>query len=116
MLLKQAEKLTNNSVVYDILHREYNVIGYRCFFDDGKLSEVNFRLQNHNISTIDVSYKYLYTDLNDLSDAELEFYRFIKNHKLSLPIEIMPHDQLNSILDCFLYGFNKGHEIGQRKL
>lgn len=116
MLPQQAEKLTTTSLVYDILHREYAIIGYKYCFDDSKLKDIIFQLKNESISTIDVSYKYLYTDLNDLSDAELEFYRFIKNHKLSLPIEIMPLDELNAILECFMYAYNKGYETGKRKL
>jgi hypothetical protein len=115
MLIQQAEKLRNNDIVYDILQREYRIIGYKFKYDDGKLSDMFFELQNsEGLRFPNTNYRYLYTSLEELSDPELAFAEFVQIKKTSyLPIDLMQLEQLNDVFESCRYGFYKGYEAGQ---
>lgn len=113
MLIHQAEKLSNNDIVYDVLQRKYAIIGYGVSYNDGKLDRVYFDIQNieNGLKSIKVDYQYLYTSLDELSDPDIEFYHFVSNktHHI-LPVYLMPLDQLNSLLEYFNGGFMRGFQ------
>lgn len=110
MLIHQAQQLKNNSIVYDILHREYRIIGYSFQYSDGLLSNILFQLKNIKDSTVlnGIEYKYLYTCLDELSDPELAFYQYVLENKPSLPLDFMPIEQLDAVAKIFIGGFWKG--------
>ena len=111
MLINQAQKLESGSLVYDILHREYRVIGYSFQYKDGQLYTISLQIKNTKDNSVlnSVGYEHLYTSLEELSDPELAFYQYILENKTALPLGFMPIEQLSAVAQIFIGGFWKGY-------
>ena len=115
MLIHQAEKLQTNNSVYDILHREYRIIGYRFKYTEGKLTNIFLEIKGDFGIVSSVDSKYLYTSLDELSDPEKLFYKFTQTQKKNLlPLYSMPLDQLNEVLIFYTQGFYDGYNIASK--
>ena len=112
MLIHQAQQLKNGSIVYDVLQREYIVIGYSFQYKDGLLTNILLQIKNTKDSNIlnGVEYKYLYTSLEELSDPELAFFDYLSQQKTALPLDFMLMEQVNAVAQIFINGFWKGYD------